>query len=290
MQRILNISLLTCFIALGISFTACGRSEDYAFHHNGNLTEKTKRVFDVLGIKLETLAQANEFAQKNLLRKGERWDAQDETEVNKRIRENESTLINDLRSLNMIDAVEPKHRAYTYALLMGALKATVAVRLAYLEELIEKGHSFDSVVLLGGERELRDIEKEGLPEDVKTEAQMMAHLCAQSAKLADKKIMLVNAPMIQKADGTFTRPTTDSTLVHFAQTAPYDGSCLVISNNPYTVRQTKVTQRILNQSRFPTEGAGPALSMERTGILNVMDEFARVLYEDTLQYNAQAQK
>lgn len=290
MKKIINISLFACLIALGISFTACGRSEDFAFHHNGNLTEKTKRIFDVLGVKVETLAEANEFAQKNLLRKGERWDAQDETDVNKAIRENEATLINDLRSLNMIDAVEPKHKAYTYALLMGALKATVAIRLAYLEELMEKGHSFDSVVLLGGERELRDVEKEGLPEEVNTEAQMMAYLCAQSTKLADKKIMLVNAPMIQKADGTFTRPTTDSTLVHFAQTAPQDGSCLVISNNPYTVRQTKVTQRILDQSRFPAEGAGPAVDIERSGILNVMDEFARVLYEDTLQHNAQHQK
>jgi hypothetical protein len=288
MKKIISISLLTCLIALGISFTAYGRSEDFAFHHNGNLTEKTKRIFNVLGIKIETLAQANEFAQKNLLRKGERWDAQDETQVNKAIRENQSMLINDLRSLNMIDAVEPKHKSYTYALLMGALKATVEVRLAYLQELLQNGHSFDSVVLLGGARELRDIEKEGLPEGINTEAQMMAYLCAQSASLADKNVILVDAPMIQKADGTFTRPTTDSTLVHFAQIAPQDGSCLVISNNPYIVRQTKVTQRILDQSRFPTEGAGPAVNIERTGILMVMDEFARTLYEDTLQYSAHA--
>lgn len=290
MKKIINIVLASCLIALGISFTACGRSEDFAFHHKGNLTEKAKRVFNDLGVQVETLAQANEFAQKNLLRKGERWDAQDETELNKRIRENTSVLVNDLRALNMVDEVKPNHKTYTYALLMGALKATVATRLAYLEELVQKGHSFDSVVLLGGERELRDIEKEGLPENVKTEAQMMAHLCAQSATLADKKIIVVNAPMIQKPDGSLTRPTTDSTLVHFAQTAPKDGSCLVISNNPYTVRQTKVTQRILDHARFPTEGAGPALNIERTGILMMMDEFARILYEDTLQYNAQHQR
>ena len=37
--------------------------------------------------------------------------------------------------------------------------------------------------------------------------------------------------MIQNEDGTFTRPTTDSTIVYFAKTAPADGSCLVISNN-----------------------------------------------------------
>lgn len=285
----MNNILLTCLLALSISFTAWGSSETYALHHNGNLTENVKGIFNVLGQKIETLSQANNFAQENLLRKGERWDAQNETHVSKVVRENESTLINDLTLLNMIDAVEPVYKTYTYALLMGALKATVAIRLAYLEELIENGYSFDSVVLLGGERQLRASEKEGLPEGVNTEAQMMAYLCTQSEKLANQKIVLVNAPMIQKPDGTFTRPTTESTLVHFAETAPHDGSCLVISNNPYIVRQTKVAQRILDQSRFPAQGAGPALNIERTGIFMVMDEFARSLYEDTLQYKVQSQ-
>jgi hypothetical protein len=287
MKKIIHVSLLaSCIAAIGISFTACGRSEDYAFHNNGNLTEKTKRVFKALGVSVESLPQANEFAQKNLIRTGERWDAQAENELHTRIREQEAVLTDHLKALSMIDAVEPKHKSYTYALLMGALKATVAVRLECLADEMQKGCAFEYIVLLGGERQLRDIEKEGLPESVKTEADMMEYACAQNPLLADKKIIVVNAPMIQKPDGTFTRPTTDSTLVHFAQIAPKDGSCLVISNNPYTVRQTKVAQRILDQSRFPTEGAGPGLNMERTGILNVMDEFARTLYEENVRFSS----
>lgn len=291
MKRIMNISLLaSCIIALSIGFTACGRSEDLALHHNGNLTQKVKTIFKDLGIDITTLVQANEFAQKNLIRTGERWDKQEESEINTRIREHESTLLNDLRALNMVDAITPKQKHYTYALLMGALKMRVAQRLGYLEDLMQTGHTFDYIVLLGGERPLRDIEKEGLPETVNTEGQMMAYLACQSPLLADKKILLVNAPMTQKPDGTFTRPTFEGTLTHFSEIAPQDGSCLVVSNNPYIVRPTKMAQRILDKSRFPTEGAGPALNIEVTGILMVMDEFARTLYEDTLQQNAQCQK
>lgn len=239
-------------------------------------------IFRDLGVEISTLSHANEFAQKNLIRTGERWDTQAETEVNTRICQNESTLLNHLRDLNMVDEIVPQHKHYAYALLMGALKLRVVQRLAYLEHLVQIGHTFDYIVVLGGERPLRDVEKEGLPETVTTEGQMMTHLVYQSPLLVDKKIIVVNAPMVQKPDGTLTRPTFEGTLKHFIQSAPQDGSCLVISNNPYVVRPTKMTQRIFDQSRFPTQGAGPALS-DGTGILMVMDEFARILYEENLQ-------
>lgn len=284
-MKLLHKSLLSsCIIALTLGFTVCGRSNDGAFHHDGNLTQTVQAIFKDLGIDIATLKHANEFAQKNLIRSGERWDKQAETELNTRIREQESTLLNHLRELYMVDEIVPKHKHYTYALLMGALKLRVAQRLGYLEDLIQTGHTFDYIVLLGGERPLRDIEKEGLPETVNTEGQMMAYLASQSPILADKKIIVVNAPMVQKPDGTLTRPTFEGTLTYFAQSAPQDGSCLAVSNNPYIVRPTKMAQRILDQSRFPTEGAGPALNIEGTGVLMVMDEFARILYEENLRF------
>jgi len=169
---------------------------------------------------------------------------------------------------------------------MGATKQAVIARLDFLAELRDSGYTFKYIVLLGGERQLRDVEKEGLPETVNTEAQMMECVCAQYAQFANQSIILVNAPMIEKADGTFTRPTTDSTLVHFAKIAPEDGSCLVISNNPYNVRQTKVTQRTLDQSRFPTHGAGRALEEGVVDIFVIMDELARTIYEENLRFKS----
>jgi hypothetical protein len=265
---------------------SCSRSTEPAFHRNGTLSKKLKAVFNDLEVSVDTLAQANEFAQKNLLRAGERWDKQEETPLYVLMHKKQAALIDDLRALGMIDAVNPTQKSYTYALLMGATKNSVKARLDYLAELVSSGYTFSYIVLLGGERQLRDVEKEGLPETVTTEAHMMEYLCAQYPAFANQKIILVNAPMIQKADGTFTRPTTDSTLVHFSQIAPQDGSCLVISNNPYNVRQTKVTERVLDQSRFPTQGAGRALEEGVVDIFVIMDELARTIYEENVRFTA----
>jgi hypothetical protein len=262
------------------------RSTEPVFYCNGVLSEKVKAVFTDLGVSVDTLAQANEFAQKNLLRSGERWDKQEETPLYVLMHKNQAALIDDVRALGMIDAVNPTEKAYTYALVVGATKKAVMARLDYLAELITSGYGFNYIVLLGGERKLRDIEKEGLPETITTEAQMMEYVCAQYPTFANQKIIPVNAPIIQKADGTFTRLTADSTLIHFAHIAPQDGSCLVISHNPYNVRVTKVAQRVLDQSRFPTQGAGRALQEGIIDIFVIMDEFARTIYEENVRFTA----
>jgi hypothetical protein len=164
---------------------------------------------------------------------------------------------------------------------MGTLKIRFEQRLELMAELQSQGYSFDTIVLLGGARELQQEEKMGLPESITTEAHMMNYLYGERYKNStDQNLLVIDAPMIQKADGTFTRPTTDSTLVHFAEKAPRNGSCLVISNNPYVTRQTKVTQRILDQSRFPTVGTGKAVQEDSGDIVMLMDEFARTLYEE----------
>lgn len=245
--------------------------------------ENVNKILSHFGVSVSTLAQANEFAQKNLLRKGERWDIQEDKKWHVLMNDKKDLLLNDLASLGMIDAVEPKQKEYTYALLMGSLKSTVAYRLNYLAELRQDGFSFKEIVLLGGDRQLREVEKEGLPENITTEAQMMYYLCAHHDVLKNDTVRLVNAPMIQHEDGSCTRPTTDSTIVYFSKTAPQDGSCLVISNNPYVVRQTKVTQRILDQVRFPTHGAGKKINVEKVDIVMLMDEFARTIYEEYQQ-------
>lgn len=294
MKRIIGYSMLLCaIIALGLGQISCSRSvespahvAESLFQRNGVLAPQLKAVFDHLGVPVDSIGQANAFAQKNLLRTGERWDKQDETELYVLMHEHQAMLIEDLRALGMIDAIAPLQQAYTYALLMGATKKAVTARLDYLAELITQGYTFNYIVLLGGERQLRDVEKEGLPETITTEAQMMEYVCAHYQEFSGQKIILVNAPMIKKEDGTFARPTTDSTLAYFGEIAPETGSCLVISNNPYNVRQTKVAQRVLDQSRFPTQGAGRALEDGVVDIFVVMDELARTIYEENSRFNS----
>ncbi len=256
-------------------------------HVHGQLSDSAKDIFAKVHQQISTLKEANTFAQANFIRKGERWQKQQETPVHEEIQKNRSAIIDDLQRLTMIDEIKPAKKHYTYAGLMGALAERVVYRMNYLQELIDAGYTFDYVVLLGGERPLQELEKVNLPESVKTETDMMVHFFKNSP-LKDSKMILVNAPMVQKADGTLVRPNTDDTLVYFQQTAPEDGSFLVISNNPYIARQTKVAQRILDQKRFPVDGAGKKADAEELDIIMVMDEFARLVYEEFKAYSAQA--
>jgi len=284
MQKNSNfLNLLLSLLIAGtyiIPHNLCAKS---TFQENGIPTKELKKVFQLLGVCVDTLAEANEFAQKNFLRTGERWEKQPETELHKIILENKAPLLEALKALGMIDRIMPPQKSYTYALLIGGLKNTVAQRLDFLAKLIEQGLTIEFLVLLGGERQLRDIEREELPATVTTEAQMMVHLYAQHPTLKNYKSLLVNAPMTQKADGTFTRPTSENTLTHFAKIVPHDGACLVISNNPHLVRQTMVARRILDQSRFCTDGAGQEAAENSPHTIILMDEFANALHEEFRQ-------
>lgn len=282
--------LFFCFpvVLVSVLYISCNRAENFEPGKQDIPFQNISQVFERFGVSVTTLEEANTYAQKHFLRRGERWDTQDKKDWHTSIDDQKSLLLEDFRSLGMIDEVQPTQKAYTYALLMGACKERAEDRLQYLAELKQRGITFGVIVLLGGARQLQGIEKSGLPEDVTTEAQMMEYLCAHHSKLKHDKVLLVDAPMIKHDDGTLTRPTTDSTIVHFAKIAPCDGSCLVISNNPYVLRQTRVTQRILDQHRFPTQGSGKeAGDEEMIDMVMLLDEFARTVYEEYKRAQAQ---
>jgi hypothetical protein len=285
MKKMLYIISATFALLLGLYIHTSYPSLQ-PIHKDGILSPAAQDIFYHLGESINTLEQANSFAQKNLLRTGERWDAQQETDVIQKVRASEVAIKNDLKKLEMLDAVKPSKTKYIYALVMGALLETVQQRMDYLAQLIKQGYQFEIVVLLGGQRALRDIERQSLPQDVTTEAQMMVYVYENNEILKNQKKLLVDAPMITKPDGTQTRPTTDSTLEYFTVVALKDGFCLVISNNPFIARQTAVTQRVLDQTRFPTDGAGPAYIEGSRDILVLVDEFARTVYELFKQFGA----
>lgn len=241
------------------------------------------RIFDHLGVPAVTLSAANQFAQANLLRTGERWDAQVDTPLAVLMRQKQDLLISDLRELGLIDEVLPKQQAYDHALVLGSLVAGMKLRIGYLEQLRAQGYQFKDIALLGGKRPLTVEEQASLPaelvEKIQTEGAAMLYLFQQS-QLTDLPVQLINAPMKTDISGKLVRPNTDDTIRYFAETAS-PGSCLVVSNNPYVKRQTLVAQRILDQSKFPTEGAGPAanLNYDRGRIRLLMDEFARTIHE-----------
>ena len=249
-------------------------------HEGGVLTKNTQKIFTLLGESFETLAQANSFSQQHLLRTGERWDQQEETPVFQKCIQHKDALMNHLKVLGMVDAVYPAKKQFHYALCMGALAGRVQQRLDFIADLQDDGYTFDTIVLLGGARPLRESEKLMVLESIETEAHMMQYLYDNHARIEKTKLMCVDVPMIQKDDGSTRRPNTDDTLNFFSEMASGDGDCLVVSNNPYLLRQAKVTQRILDQERFPTYGAGTALDDKKVDILIAMDELARAIYEE----------
>ncbi|HEV2600833.1 MAG TPA: hypothetical protein VGT41_00910 [Candidatus Babeliales bacterium] len=250
------------------------------FDKNGVPVKNVKEIFGQLGVSIASIEEANEFAQKNFLITGDWWDLQPEKAWHGVVESNKGALLENFRALGMVDELHPSKTMYKYVLLVGATKARIIMRLDYLAELRKKGISFETIVLLGGERPLQEFEKEGLPTDITTEAEMMQYVCAQHPAFKDITHLLVNAPMVQREDGTMVRPSVDGTLAYFAQIAPADGSCLVASNSPYILRHIKAAQRILDQNRFPTDGAGEALDSNTTNMIRLFDELARAIYEE----------
>lgn len=255
-------------------------TNNYALHHQGTLSQPIQNIFGYLGQSMTTLSQANEFAQKNLLRTGERWDKQEENILHSLIKQNKQLIIDNLTKIGMIDQICPEQKQYDYVLVMGGLKATFSQKLDYLVQLFDKGYTCTTIVLLAGARPLQALEKSGLPETIETEAQMMEYVYLHS-DLKNHAHILVTAPMIKKGDGTLQRPNTDDTLRSFIELNNRPGSCLVISFNPYIMRQTKVAQNILTSSGYQVTGAGRAADLEKLDIIMLMDELARTIFEET---------
>ena len=72
-------------LIVGFNFTAFGM-----------VVEKTdffgKKIFDIIGVKVSDIGKANDYAQKNFLRKGERWDKQEDNSLLKIINEKKEII------------------------------------------------------------------------------------------------------------------------------------------------------------------------------------------------------
>lgn len=261
------------------------QARDFMIHAQGTISEPVKKIFDVMGFPgLTTLEQANQCAQQNLLRQGERWDAQQHTSLRDRITAHKDELIEQLRLVGMIDAIVPKGRIFQYALLMGGLHERMKLRIHDLEKLVHDGYVFSTLVLLGSERPLEQFEKQGLPEDVTTESAMMRYELNQTALKDFPRVIYISSPM-KKVNTKVVRPTTDDTFNDFLKMDPIPGHCLVISNNPYIKRQQEVARALL-PAGFTVEGFGRAARMETFDIHMALDEFARMLYQELQVYRA----
>ena len=243
------------------------------------------------------LTQINNWAQANLLRKGERWDEQ----VSK-FEGLKSEILPGLKRLGFVDAALPHFKYYQGALVHGALFSTVCFRLHYLVEQWKQGVRFSHIYFLSGERPLEvqyenpevfkddsksllKMRKESLMGPLKfpeTESQMTEFVW-ENFEIPDEmrkevQVHFINAPLKKDPKtGKIIRPNTNDTIDAWLETQPAQGAYLAVTNAPYTNRQDFVIRTIAS-SEYTFETVGPA-AKDQQKIAIFLDEIARLIFE-----------
>jgi hypothetical protein len=252
------------------------------------------------GNSLDEIVRATQKAQGagGWMRKAgaERWQI-DELEKDS---QETAQLLTLFSKLNMIEEIQPNQQHYTYAVLAGATAERVRSRFAHLIYLWKQGVRFDTLVVLGGERDLDPqlenekvlFEPENSPLAVRTdwvrpvkipatEFEMMKMVIDQAVSPADLKLVpitYINAPKVKTDTGALRRPNTSDTIKEWLATGPTPGSVLLISNQPYVGYQHACMKTYV-PSEFVVETVGEsASSQEKLAIL--FDTLARWLYQE----------
>ncbi len=179
--------------------------------------------------------------------------------------------------MGYLTKAEPRRAHYDYALVHGALLSRVGDRVAYLASLCNQGMiRFDSIVFLTGARPLQESEKQVLP-NLSTEREMVEWVYNHSGLPKDLPVVFIDAPMKQRPDGSWLRPQTSDTILHWLISNPSPGSCLAISNQPYVAYQDAVARNHL-PSDFDLETVGPA-PIGSLSVSLLLDTLAKELYE-----------
>lgn len=239
------------------------------------LTKHLLQILEITGMEPlhnqePMLDQMNIWAQKNLLRQGERWDEQ--TDRYEKLSSQLRPLLAELRFINQI--VAPINH-YQGALIHGSTVNTTKVRIQYLDSEWNRGVRFSSLYFLTGSRPLTAAERSFIP--VETEAEMTQFLWNEMDISPDMKsqveVFFINAPMKQNLS---LRPTTEDTVNEWLKTSPPLGHYLAISNAPHIPRQDFILQT-LAPKKYSFDTIGPGAS-ENEKMVIFLDELARFLY------------
>lgn len=243
-----------------------------------------------------SIEKINSWAQKNLLRQGERW--QEQTARFEKLKPIIEPLLVDL---GFINDTHSHFQEYQGALIHGGLLPRVRLRLHYLILEWNLGIRFANLYFLSGDRPLETLhenretfmqdeasplkirknwkEPSNLP---KTENEMIQLVWEQSEIPEDMrqsvKVHFIRAPMKDGINGVKTvRPTTDDAVEAWLKTAPIHGRYLAVTNAPYTNRQDVVIRTIApSEYSFETIGSR-ANPQEQMAIF--LDELARLIFQ-----------
>jgi hypothetical protein len=272
------------------------------FDENYQPRAKILQLLELVGMEPlhkseKAILQINNWAQKNLLRQGERW--QEQTTKFEALKPKIKPLLSEL---GFVNASSSHFSEYQGAIVHGALLPRVRLRLHYLIEQWKQGVRFPHVYFLGGERPLNPhqenenlfLQDKDSPLKIRkdwstpiqfpnTECEMMQLVWDQSEipeeMRKEVKAHFINAPMKKDLkSGQSLRPTTDDTIDYWLKTKPLYGRYLAVSNAPYTNRQDLVIRTIASSNYgFDTIGSS-AREEEKMAIF--LDELARFIFQN----------
>ncbi len=271
------------------------------FDENHQPRVKLIQLLEIVGMpSLENsenpIFQINDWAQKNLLRQGERWEEQ--TLKFEKLKSQIKPILSDL---GFIESTTSHFTTYQGALVHGGLLSRVRLRLNYLTLEWNRGVRFQDLYFLGGERSL-DAQQENkdlliqdpasvlkirkdwkAPKELpKTENEMIQLVWEQSEIPEDMRkqvtVHFINAPMKKDPkSNNLLRPTTDDTIEMWVKSSPPYGRYLAVTNAPYINRQDVVIRTVApTEYGFDTIGPG---AREQEKMVIILDELARLIFQ-----------
>lgn len=279
------------------------------FDENFRPRVKLVKLLELVGMEPLTeeehqIVKINEWAQKNLLRQGERWEAQ-----SKKFDALESAILPLIIDLGFVSGTSAHFKSYQGGLVYGALLPTVRQRLHFLIEQWKEGVRFSHLYFLGSERPVveqyenptsftKDEEsllkiKKGWQaplEFPKTENEINQLVWEQSEIPEEMqksvKVHFMTAPMkIDPKTGKTLRPTTDDTIDSWLNASPVPGCYVVASNAPYINRQDLVI-RAIAPAAYCFDTIGPEASCQ-VKVAVLLDELARFIFLTHQRYQKQ---
>lgn len=249
-----------------------------------------------------SLKEIVDATQKTFLRSpnAERWQVEDlSAEMKKQI----APLMDQLY---LTQEVVPAQKNYDYAFILGATASRMFKRFVHLIQLLNSGQITveKQILALVGERPLDsnletpekivDVLQKvcggmlksptvEMPTDLRTEADAMRWLVAHVQLPKNTSITVISAPMKQKSDGSFARPTTGDTIKLAVDHVKGRGdevsqqSFVVVSSQPYVVYQGTVTESF-TPPHTAIDVIGAASVEDNYAVL--LDTIARCLYQE----------
>ncbi|MBS0626405.1 MAG: hypothetical protein JSS32_10175 [Verrucomicrobia bacterium] len=263
-------SVLLAFFLLCRLFLLAERPISY--HETLEQKPALTELFTLFGTSSDKpLVQLKEETRALWMQAGkERWEFESRYEEEKEI------LWPLFAKLDLFDSILASRSHYDFALVHGALLSRVEDRLNFLISEWNRGVRFNQLVFLTGQRPLQpsELAKVGAP----FETDMVRWVYERADMPVEMRALPVT--FVDASGQNGRRPCTEDTVRTWLSMKPIPGTCLCVSNQPYTCYQDGVIKRLLPdpftvETIGPQTGSDPSVSILLDTLakwLNQMDE------------------